>query len=70
MIYQFSQNLINQCLKYNKNVDKFERHNCIFEMIITSAERRHSLVALAYFNSIICIFKIEFDKVRNVHKTI
>ena len=70
MIYQFSQNFIDQCLKRNRSVDKFEKHNCILEMIITNAKRRHSLVVFVYFNSMICVFKIELDKVRNAHKTI
>ena len=70
MIYQFSQDFINHYLKYNRSVNKFERHNCILEMIITNAKRRYSLVVFAYFNSMICIFKIKFDNVRNIHKTV
>ena len=70
MIHQFSQNLINQCLKCDRNVDKFKKHNCIFEMIITNAKRRHSFVVFTYFDSMIRIFKIEFDKVNNAHQTI
>ena len=67
MIHQFLQNFIDQCLKCNKDVDKFKKHNCIFEMIITDAKRRHSFIVFTYFNSMICIFKIEFDKINNVH---
>ena len=70
MIYQFLQNFINQYLERNRSVDKLERYNCILEIIITNTERRHLLVVLTYFNPIICIFKIEFDKVHNAHKTI
>ena len=70
MIYQFSQDFVNQCLKRSRSVDKFEKHNYILEMIITNAKRRHSFIALAYFNSMICVFKIELDKVRNAYKTI
>ena len=70
MIYQFSQNFVNQCLKCNKDVDKFKRHNCIFKMIITNAKRRHSFVAFTYSDSMIRIFKINFDKINNVHQTI
>ena len=65
-----SQDFVNQYLKRNRNVDKFEKHNCILEIIITNAEHRHSFVILVYFNSMICIFKIEFNEVRNAHKTI
>ena len=39
-------------------------------MIITRAESRHSLVIFTYFNSMICIFKVEFNKIRDVHKAI
>ena len=70
MIHQFSQDFVNQCLKCNKDVDKLKKYNCIFEMIITSAKRRHSFVVFMYFDSIIRIFKIEFDKINNVHQTI
>ena len=70
MIYQFSQDLVDQCLKHNKSVDKLEKHNCILEMIIMSAKRRHSFVVFVYFNSMICVFKIELNKIRNAHKTI
>ena len=70
MIYQFMQNFINQYLKRNKNVNKSEKHNCLLEMIITNAKYCHSLVTFIYFNLIICVFKIEFNKVRSVHKTI
>ena len=70
MIYQFSQDLVNQCLKRNRSVNKSEKYNYIFEMIITNAKRRHSFVVFAYFNLMICVFKIELDKVRSAHKTI
>ena len=69
-MYQFSQDFIDQCLKHNRSVDKFKRHNCIFEMFITNAKRCHSLIAFTYFNSIICVLKIEFNKVCSAHKTI
>ena len=68
VIYQLSQNFIDQCLKRNKSIDKLERYNCIFEMIITDAKRRHSLVALIFFNSMIYILKIELNKICNAHK--
>ena len=70
MIYQFSQNIVDQYLKHNKSVDKLERHNCILEVIITNVKSRHLLVALAYSNSMICVFKIELDKIRSVYKAI
>ena len=35
-----------------------------------NAKRRHSLVILIYFNLIIRIFKIEFNKVNNIHQAI
>ena len=64
------QSLINQCLKCNENVDKFERRNYISEIIITNAKRYHLFIILAYFNSMIYILKFEFNKVRNAYKTI
>ena len=70
MIHQFSQNLVDQCLKYNKSVDKFKKHNYIFEVIITNAKRRHSFVIFMYSDSMIRILKIKFNKVNNVHQTI
>ena len=70
MIYQFLQDFIDQCLKRSRNIDKFEKYNCIFEMIITDAKRCHLLIVFAYFNSMICILKIEFNKIRSAHKTI
>ena len=70
MIYQFSSDFIDQCLKCNRSVDKFEKHNCILEMIITNTKHHYSLVAFAYFNLMICVFKIELNKIRSVHKTI
>ena len=63
MIYQLSHNLINQHLKRNRDVDKFKRHNRIFKVIITYTERHHPLISFIYFNLIIRIFKIEFNKV-------
>ena len=67
MIHQFSQNFINQCLKYNKNVNKLKRHKCIFKKIVTNTKRRHSFFVFIYSNSIIRIFKIKFNKINNAH---
>ena len=70
MIHQFSQDFVDQYLKCDKDVDKFKKHNCIFEVIITNAKRRHSFVVFMYFDSMIRIFKIEFNKVNSAHQTI
>ena len=70
MIHQFSQDFVNQCLKCNKNVNKFKKHNCILKVIIMNVKRRHSFVVFMYFDSMIHILKIEFDKINNVHQTI
>ena len=67
MIHQFSQNFIDQCLKYNKNIDKLKRYNCIFEVIITNAKCCHLFIAFTYFDLMIRIFKIKFDKINNIH---
>ena len=67
MIHQFSQNLINQCLKYNRNVNKLKKQNCILKIIITNAKRRYSFVVFIYSDSMIRILKIKFDKINNVH---
>ena len=70
MIYQFSQDFVDQRLKGNRNVDKSEKYKCILEMIITNAKRYYSFIVLTYFNSIIYVFIIEINKVRSAHKTI
>ena len=70
MIHQFSQNFINQCLKCNRNVDKFKKHNYILEVIITNAKRRYSFIVFTYSNLTIRIFKIEFNKVNNAYQAI
>ena len=67
MIHQFSQDFVDQCLKYNKNVDKLKKHNCIFKMIITNAKRCYSFVVFTYFDLMIYILKIKFDKINNIY---
>ena len=42
----------------------------MLEMITINAKRHHLFIALAYFNSMIYLFKIEFNKVHSTHKTI
>jgi hypothetical protein len=56
------QYFINIGLESRRRVRKPERHNDVFVIPVTNAERRLSLVAFADSDAVISISKVEFKK--------
>ena len=53
---------INIRLKNNKNVDKFEKHDLIFKLIILNAKCDFSFIVLANLNAMIRVAYINFNE--------
>ena len=53
---------INIRLKSNKSVDKFEKHDLIFKLIISNAKCDFSFIVFANSNAMIRVAYINFDE--------
>ena len=66
----FSQNLLDVSLKVGQSVKKTKKHDLIFEMTISSSERRLPFVAFTNPHPIIVICQILYNKFLSLAKSI
>ncbi len=70
IIYQISQDLIDQYLKYSQCINQVEEYYNVLKVIITHAKRCYLLITFTNTNTIIDVLQIELCKINNIYQAI